>query len=283
MTTLELAAPVRLEVDRDLAQRLETACARRAILFAEARAAARPELDVAMAPVAGGVVVYAGPDSPFNQALGLGLRRAVTEKDVDRVEDFFYARRKCPRFEICPLADASLVERLKERGYRLERSWSALVRPITEQDREMAGDPEVVVDRVEPGHEQLWLSTVAEGFSGSETPGPDVRDHLAATLRSPGMIAFLAWIDGEPAGGGGILMYDGIAECCSAGTRPRFRRRGIQTALLAARIAAAARADCDLATAMILPGTTSERNAQRAGFRLAYTKAVLVGQLPDWI
>ncbi len=42
------------------------------------------------------------------------------------------------------------------------------------------------------------------------------------------------------------------------------------------RLDYAAAAGCQLATMGALPGSTSQRNAERLGFRVAYTKLVLV-------
>jgi hypothetical protein len=49
----------------------------------------------------------------------------------------------------------------------------------------------------------------------------------------------------------------------------------VQSALIAARLAAATAAGCHLAMACTAPGTASQRNYERAGFRVAYTKAML--------
>jgi len=62
----------------------------------------------------------------------------------------------------------------------------------------------------------------------------------------------------------------------SAGTAPAFRRRGVQSALLAARVADATAAGCELALVTVQPGSRSQRNVQRRGFDLLYTRATLV-------
>jgi ribosomal protein S18 acetylase RimI-like enzyme len=67
----------------------------------------------------------------------------------------------------------------------------------------------------------------------------------------------------------------GIAQLTGAGTAPAFRRRGIQNALLSTRLADATTAGCDLAVITVQPGSTSHQNAQRRGFDLLYTRAVL--------
>ena len=61
-------------------------------------------------------------------------------------------------------------------------------------------------------------------------------------------------------------------------TAPAHRRRGVQTALLSARLADAAAAGCDIAVATTQPGSKSQQNVQRQGFDLLYTRAILVKQ-----
>jgi hypothetical protein len=50
----------------------------------------------------------------------------------------------------------------------------------------------------------------------------------------------------------------------------------VQSALLAARLSDAANAECDIAVVTTAPGSTSQKNVQRSGFQLLYTRAVLV-------
>ena len=66
---------------------------------------------------------------------------------------------------------------------------------------------------------------------------------------------------------------------CGAGTLAEFRGRGLQTALLRARMAAAVEAGCEYAVVVTNGGTTSQRNAERLGFRVAYSKATVIKQI----
>ena len=50
----------------------------------------------------------------------------------------------------------------------------------------------------------------------------------------------------------------------------------MQTALLAARLADAAAAGCNVAVVTTQPGSRSQHNVQRRGFDLLYVRAVLV-------
>jgi GNAT superfamily N-acetyltransferase len=69
-----------------------------------------------------------------------------------------------------------------------------------------------------------------------------------------------------------LAIHDGVALLGGASTRPAHRRKGAQLALLGARLAAARRHGCDLAMMAARPGSASQRNAERHGFRIAYTR-----------
>ena len=93
-----------------------------------------------------------------------------------------------------------------------------------------------------------------------------------------GMTRYIALHDGMIAGGARLRTTEGIAQLTGAATAPAHRRRGVQTALLSARLADAAAAGCDIAVVTTQPGSKSQQNVQRQGFDLLYTRAVLVKQ-----
>ena len=87
----------------------------------------------------------------------------------------------------------------------------------------------------------------------------------------------LALRDGVMAGGASVRLAEGgVAQFTGAATLPAHRRHGVQTALLAARLADAAAAGCDIAVVTTQPGSRSQHNVQRSGFELLYTRAILV-------
>jgi GNAT superfamily N-acetyltransferase len=85
-------------------------------------------------------------------------------------------------------------------------------------------------------------------------------------------VCFLALIDGEPAGGASLSFHDDVAALAGAGTLTMFRNRGVQTALLRARLDFARSRGSRLAMVSTRPGTVSQRNVERLGFRIAYTR-----------
>jgi GNAT superfamily N-acetyltransferase len=129
------------------------------------------------------------------------------------------------------------------------------------------------VREVRPGEAELWAQTVVEGVAEDEAAHPSLLPLFLTFCSMPTTTCFLASVDGQPAGGGVVGIDQGVAALFAAGTIPAFRRRGVQTALLYERLAFALKAGCDVATMIALPGSTSQRNAERQGFRIMYTRS----------
>jgi hypothetical protein len=91
-----------------------------------------------------------------------------------------------------------------------------------------------------------------------------------------GVRRYAAIRGGSLAGGAELRLADGIAQFAGAATVPAHRRRGIQNALLSARLVDSVTEGCDLAVIVTQPGSKSHEDAQRRGFHLLYTRVVLV-------
>ena len=87
-----------------------------------------------------------------------------------------------------------------------------------------------------------------------------------------GMRACFAEIDGVPVATGAMAMHDGVALLAAAATLPEWRNRGAHRALMEHHLACAADAGCDLPMMGAAPGSASERNGERQGFRIAQTR-----------
>jgi GNAT superfamily N-acetyltransferase len=119
--------------------------------------------------------------------------------------------------------------------------------------------------------------------AGSGVPLPPrqaIEAAFAQCTQMPGFRAYLARVGGVAAGGGALRIDEGIAQLCGASTLPAYRRRGIQAALLRRRLQEARSNGCDLAIMTVQPGSKSHFNAQRQGFVLLYSRAVLVKTPP---
>lgn len=260
--------------DLDLARRLEAAEAAKYAAYARARPCVMPEVNPAVLAVAGGVAVYAGPGSPYNRGVGLGLHGPVSHSEFEQLEAFFANYNVTPQLSLCPLADSSLNGLLGDAGYRIEMFMNTWVREIcpTEDFHLPKG---IIVCPAEYDEATLWARVAFKGGLDSDDAEPGRTTIIAAYPYMAHTTCYLAWIDGEAAGAGTLSIHDRLAELFGASTRPPFRNRGVQTALLASRLAEAQRLGCDLAVVHTEPGSGSQRNVERMGFRLAYTKVHL--------
>lgn len=235
-------------------------------------------------PIAGGVASFAETGSPLNKVAGLGFGGMPGDADLDEIERAFAAHGAPVQVELAHLADPAIGELLTGRGYRLVSYENVLGRAL-EGDVERSAPPGVEVRPCGDDELDAWLTVVTDGFahpdgegvpSHEEFPreivGRAVRDIAAAG----GVTRYLASLGGVVAGGGTLRVADGVAQLAGAATAPAHRRRGVQTALLSARLADAASAGCDLAVITTQPGSRSQQNAQRRGFDLLYTRAILV-------
>lgn len=157
----------------------------------------------------------------------------------------------------------------------LERDTSPERDPSRERDAAMESgastrtENELTIEQVTEANTAEWSETVIRGFLAREDAEPTVYEPLKA--RSRDTICYLARIGGQPAGAAAMTIVGDAAYFWSASTVPTFRRRGVQAALLRARLKDAAAAGCDLAVLGTEVGNTSQRNAQRSGFQVAYT------------
>lgn len=264
-------------IDQSVSARLELAQGERAAHYAAAQARLLPSSATTAVEIGGGRAIFAGPGSFVNRVFALGMQGAVARDALNSIEAFYRARQAVARLDVCPFADPSLLHMVQSRTYDLEQFFNVLVCPLPYTSSSNQPSSDIEVRAIDRGERDLWLRTVAQGFSDSETPPEDVLKVLVPNAASAIGTCFLAWVAGHPAGGGAIYIHDGVAELGSTSTRRQFRGRGVQSALLDRRLAVAYESGCDLAMVITLPGTASQRNVERIGFRLAYTKPVLIG------
>jgi GNAT superfamily N-acetyltransferase len=187
--------------------------------------------------------------------------------------------------ESATLADPRMAALLTGRGYRLVGFENVLARRVSD-DLAPVGGSDVSVSVVDASDAASWMDAVTTGFLHPDVfDGPVSHESFdrAALERTyqrfatlPGVVRLLARHPREVAGGGSLYLHDRIALLCGAATLPSHRRRGVQAALLQARLAHARAAGCELAVVTTQPGSKSQENVQRQGFELIYSRAVLI-------
>jgi len=259
-------------LDLELARRIELAEADAAVAGAEFMKIAYPDSGVAIEPMAGGYAIYCGPGSPITQAVGLGLDGPVSRESADRLEHFYFDRMEAVRVETCPMADPSLFELYRERGYGVVEFSNVMARPIDASALELEPPKGIEIRRAAENEIELWALTVSQGFAEYFPVTQELLTIMKMFAMGRSMESYLARIDGRVVGGAALSLRARTAGFFGASTLPDFRNRGVQTALLNARLRRAAEVGSDLAVSLALPGSRSQRNITRMGFRTLYTR-----------
>lgn len=258
--------------DIDLARRLERTEAHGNVEFIEARRKAFPDRGATWIEVAGTRAMFDGVGSPLSQTFGLGVFEPITAEQLTEIEEFFRSRGAEGFHEVCPLADPSVFELIRERGYQPVEFSNVLYRPIDPDLRLNAERNQAIKVRLVDRNEvDLWAETASKGWS-EFTEVTDFMRELNQVFAHSKTLTFLAELEGKQIATGAMTINGDVALLAGASTVPSVRRQGAQNALLEDRLRYAASHGCTVAMMVTLPGSGSQRNSERHGFRIAYTR-----------
>ena len=259
--------------DHSLACRLEQAEAVANARFVETRARLMPDSGAEWIEVAGAYAMYDGARSPCTQTFGLGLFQLPHASDMEKLETFFKQRAAPVLHEVCPLADKAVLPMLNERGYRPVELSQVMFLPLGEAVPSIAVGNETLSARVVNHDEQdLWAVTAAEGWREFTEVADLMHDLMSVSAAREDGACFLVELNGQPIAAGALFIHHDVALLAGASTIPEWRGRGAQRLLLQHRLQYALEAGCDLAMVCAEPGSASQRNSEREGFRIAYTR-----------
>lgn len=267
--------------DREFSQKLERTEARANADFVETRARLFPDTAATWIEVGGANAMFDGIGSPLTQTFGLGIFEDATAAQLDELEAFFKERGSEVFHEVSPIADQSIMALLSERGYRPIELTNVMYRELATNDLPPTLNPNISVRTADESEAELWAATVAAGWADEQ---PDLGDFLrgigSISAQTRGGYPFFAELDGRQVATGGFQMYEDVCILAGAATLPEARRHGAQNALLRARLQFGIEHGCTLAMMCALPGGQSQRNAQKNGFNIAYTRTkwMLVGK-----
>jgi GNAT superfamily N-acetyltransferase len=260
--------------DVALSIRLERAAAAEAVEQAETMARVWPASGAKTTAIADGVAVFCGPKMFANRAGGIGLESKVSGSHLARLEKFYVDRGTAASLQITPYASDALLGLLAKRHYVVEGFRSIYVRSLM---RLPARRDSIEVVRATGDLDATWADVVTRGFGSP----PVVTERWNAMICAiENEHRFVAYVDGKPAGAGSLLTTEpALAQLGGMTTLPEFRNRGVQAALLQARLAHARRLGCAMATVTAVSGNGSCRNIERAGFEFAYTATLLTKRI----
>jgi hypothetical protein len=287
-----------IHADAHLARRLEAIICAEWRRLAETTRSLWPQKAATCLEVAGGVALWLGEGSLVNVAAGLAMEGPIGESELRQVEDFYARRGAPPILATCAFADPTLFTLLSRRGWQMTEFENMLAleldRPAgaagtwasAASDDSAAPDGPAAPGEPEgtPGHppgievrvcagaeRELWGHIAARGFSDDAELGPAQEEFGSIMAARGDAILVLGWADGQPAGTGALVIDDGVGWLSGDSTLPQYRCRGIQQAIQRWRLHLALDAGCALAVTEAAPGSGSQRNMERLGFRVVYS------------
>lgn len=229
-----------------------------------------------------GVAAYLRPGSPMNKVIGVGFGEPLDEAALADVECELRTRGEPVRVELATLALPESAVRLTARGYGLLGFENVLVHSLATASTAPAA--EVRIERVNAGTVNAWRkTTVVAAASSDETGVPadqlslaEIATAIEDMVECNNFERYLAFLNDELAGTASLRMHGSVAQLTGSATLPAQRRRGVQAALIAARLEEARARGAALAVITTAPGSQSQANVVKQGFALAYTRAILV-------
>lgn len=265
--------------DMDRVARAEAAEANMLLGLTAVEGRVRERMGISGRRIGGGVVLSASKDPSgfWSKAQGFGITEPLTVDVIGEVVDYY-------RSEGTPSANFHLLDQAlpadwPEIAAKFGLSKGHSLVKLYRNDRPVAPAPTTLrVGEITDADTEAWAAVQIEAF---EFDDPDHRmaEMLASFKDVDGATGYAAW-DGDELVATGVLYVDGDAcELVSAATKPAYRGRGAQSALLARRARDAVARGCRslfVETGKPAPGDRNQslENLQRAGFEVIYDRPI---------
>lgn len=265
-----------IHTNKELARKLETAESLNQVEFVRSHNRLFKDSQARYQKIGSSYAIFAGVDSPLTQIFGMALDGDASVEQVIELEEFFKQFNAPVNIEVCHLSDLNLSRMLVERGYQIIEYSNVLLRQINLEDRfEVSANNnirKVTADEID----EVGAVVIEGFFENNEVPFL-FNEVFQACLVQPNCTIFAAFKnEGRPVGGGSVFLMDDIALLGGASTLPAFRKQGIQTDLLKARLAYAQGQGCHWSMVTTEPGSISQKNVERLGFQVIYSRTKFI-------
>lgn len=225
-----------------------------------------------------GIACFAGSSSFFSQVISWGftIKPKQFKSQIQAIEQFYHAlNHPYVDIQLCSLVGNDLFVALGQRGYHItELSNIYFLELKAYSAQELASA--FKVQRVPFNALDEWANRVALGYGRLEA-----REQFAAYARLNEVTVFAVYNDqNQIIAGATLAIHNGIADLGVTSTLPMYRNKGLQKLLLKERLAFAQQQGVSIAVVTTEPGTVSDINVQKIGFRLAYNRIKMTYMFP---
>lgn len=215
------------------------------------------------------------PGPSFNTVKGIGGNDV---KYIDRMLDFYNEREIPTRFEITPAhASPELFKSLSDKGYNQCGFHTALYGELPNDfilNTEV--NTSITIRELKQNEYDVFGDIYVKGFNMPAFLKANVAQNNKVLHNNENWTFYIAHIKGKPAGIGVLFEFNGIGTLAASATIPEFRNQGVHSALISKRLQQATNLNCNLIVGQATYGSVSQRNMEKAGMKIAYTKAVWV-------
>jgi ribosomal protein S18 acetylase RimI-like enzyme len=192
---------------------------------------------------------------------------------IETLDDWYRENNVNGQFMIEPSGHTpALGQALARRGY-VQSDFSTALYGLPQTWAAASGGIEISEVQSAQAMEH-FLDALLAGWSIPEQYREGSKENMRLWRGVPDWRLYLARIDGRPAAAGKLFLHDRVGFFCDASTRPEFRGRGLQSALLRHCSAVASAAGVELVYSQAKYGSTSHRNMERVGLRVLHTAAI---------
>jgi len=233
-------------------------------------------LDAAWEQCDSGALIAMGPGRFVNRAIGVGLGGTSAAEVLDQVERFYDERGLSPCVEVCPWA-SDLIAEMSARGYLIDDIRDVYIHTLDELPHRSSIEIREVPDDggVDGPLAASWVEILASNSEPESAGWHRDIEFFKIALQMPQRINLAAYIDGSPSSTASLSIVGSIVEFGAATTLASARGRGAQQALIAERLHRTKELGCEYAVVVSIPGSTSARNLQRAGFQLLFNAVLM--------
>lgn len=217
---------------------------------------------------------FCGDSSPLTQACGVGFHPDAIEERLQGIFEFYGSRSRKWELILTPFEPASTFNLAIGRGLRVDHHESVLFRDLGDLVLDSPLPAGMAIEPLDPDRYDEWSLTAIDAFMGPEPP--DFAVDMMAILNGSPADRYAGIADGKIVAVGSSVSFEDTVFLGGMGTLEAYRGRGFQSAMVARRLADAQAKGAKWAMIETVPGTGSQRNAMRAGFRVAYTAGVWV-------
>ena len=212
-----------------------------------------------------------------NYAAGLGLQGPVDESILDTLVNFYRGRNRLPRIQITPYQHPTLLKGLATRKFVFNELETVLFRtlnhlPSVESFSQFSFHR---IDPLNPEDVLAFRTSQMTGFFDNQEPPAGMLPITDRVARSPRTQLWLIKLEGQIVGSGGLEIFEQSGVLIAGCVHAKARNQGIQLAFIKFRLQQAAIMGLNYVTIGSIPEKTTERNALRAGFSVAYTQLEL--------